>query len=386
MTEESSVSIDEVRALVAERRRFDEWLSALEERRDETPEHVYERVHGDYLARRSEVMTQLHAHVPDLETLVAELDERAQSLAVRSQAEDDEKAEAMLRHAVGEYDDDKWNEVRQRVESTLATLGGESEALELQRDDVRSLLESARPESEPEPEPEPEPVAVADAQVEVVEATNAETSATADWLGAMTPTDVESQDGTTETSSEGAAERTEGVSASDQDEEVSGETRTDRDDESGAGPLADVDGLELTSDAGDRPAPSAPERTSIWGRGTGGDRERDGQSDDTESSDVFGGARSNRETPARTDGISGKDPSKEASKEDPSREESKPSDGFDELAFLRSVIEPEGNQPMVPRPPASGDAQKTLRCTECGTMNLPTEWYCERCGSELASF
>jgi hypothetical protein len=28
---------------------------------------------------------------------------------------------------------------------------------------------------------------------------------------------------------------------------------------------------------------------------------------------------------------------------------------------------------------------KTLRCQECGTMNYPTEWYCERCGGELAA-
>ncbi len=30
-------------------------------------------------------------------------------------------------------------------------------------------------------------------------------------------------------------------------------------------------------------------------------------------------------------------------------------------------------------------AAKTLKCDECGTMNLPTEWYCERCGAELAA-
>lgn len=27
---------------------------------------------------------------------------------------------------------------------------------------------------------------------------------------------------------------------------------------------------------------------------------------------------------------------------------------------------------------------KTLRCGECDAMNFPTEWYCERCGAELA--
>jgi uncharacterized OB-fold protein len=27
---------------------------------------------------------------------------------------------------------------------------------------------------------------------------------------------------------------------------------------------------------------------------------------------------------------------------------------------------------------------KTLRCGDCSAMNFPTEWYCERCGAELA--
>jgi hypothetical protein len=45
-------------------------------------------------------------------------------------------------------------------------------------------------------------------------------------------------------------------------------------------------------------------------------------------------------------------------------------------------------EPIVPE--ASGadadeEAAKTLRCKECGTMNLPTEWYCAQCGAELAA-
>lgn len=38
------------------------------------------------------------------------------------------------------------------------------------------------------------------------------------------------------------------------------------------------------------------------------------------------------------------------------------------------VIVEEGEEPV-----------KTLRCKDCGTMNLPTEWYCENCGAELAA-
>jgi uncharacterized OB-fold protein len=33
----------------------------------------------------------------------------------------------------------------------------------------------------------------------------------------------------------------------------------------------------------------------------------------------------------------------------------------------------------------SKEATKSLKCSECGTMNYPTEWYCERCGGELAA-
>jgi len=31
------------------------------------------------------------------------------------------------------------------------------------------------------------------------------------------------------------------------------------------------------------------------------------------------------------------------------------------------------------------ESQKTLKCAECGAMNYPSEWYCERCGAELAN-
>jgi hypothetical protein len=78
----------------------------------------------------------------------------------------------------------------------------------------------------------------------------------------------------------------------------------------------------------------------------------------------------------------------------------------DELAFLKSVTEDDngpsprraGGSQFQPDMPASlpaksdrpseepgQDGEKTLKCPDCGTMNLPTEWYCERCGAELAA-
>ena len=92
----------------------------------------------------------------------------------------------------------------------------------------------------------------------------------------------------------------------------------------------------------------------------------------------------------------------------------------DELAFIKSVTDDDQTapsarrasgaqyQPVIPAStarnvPASSptptstpapepvdeevedDEPHTLRCRACGTMNLPTEWYCEQCGAELAA-
>ncbi len=353
MTDTTPVSIDDVRTLVAERRRFDEWLEALESRRSDTPDHVYARVHGDYVSRRDNVMTQLHAHVPGLEQLLGELDARATDLARRSRAEEDERAEAMLRHAVGEYDDSKWEDVRNRVESTLATLDGEREALDREREDVRGLLSNARPmesvaiehevadnapdtddhadDSRPEARSTETLDSLSDADftddvsgADSVPDERQTSRDTPDWLGAMTPASVPS------------------LQSRPSDNAPQAESEQEVDDRSGK-----EDDLDFTSD----------------------------ESDERESSDVFGDAQST----SRDAGVAG----------DAGTEKATPS-AFDELAFLRSVIDPQASSPSSPSgssaPSGNTKEQKTLRCTECGTMNLPTEWYCERCGGELAAF
>jgi hypothetical protein len=84
------------------------------------------------------------------------------------------------------------------------------------------------------------------------------------------------------------------------------------------------------------------------------------------------------------------------------REEKRRATPVDELAFLKSVTEEDKNAPSprrasgaqyqvdlhaTPEVPEDEDAEpvKTLKCKACGTMNLPTEWYCENCGGELAA-
>lgn len=68
---------------------------------------------------------------------------------------------------------------------------------------------------------------------------------------------------------------------------------------------------------------------------------------------------------------------------------------LDELTFLKSMTidsrpggAPGPAAPAAVEPKAERQAQavpKTLKCGECGSLNRPTEWYCERCGAELAA-
>jgi len=63
-----------------------------------------------------------------------------------------------------------------------------------------------------------------------------------------------------------------------------------------------------------------------------------------------------------------------------------------ELPLATAFVLPDGPlvapvDPAPDAPEASGaaDSGKSLRCEGCGTPNFPTEWYCERCGGELAA-
>ena len=53
---------------------------------------------------------------------------------------------------------------------------------------------------------------------------------------------------------------------------------------------------------------------------------------------------------------------------------------IDELTFLKSMTL---DSKTSERPAAN--VAKTLKCGECGALNRPTEWYCDRCGAELAA-
>ncbi len=59
---EATRSIDQVPALVDERRKYEAWLTALDARRESTPQHVFDRVKADYETRLRRVQEELSAH------------------------------------------------------------------------------------------------------------------------------------------------------------------------------------------------------------------------------------------------------------------------------------------------------------------------------------
>jgi hypothetical protein len=418
------VSIEEVRTLVAERQRYDDWLTALEAKRDDTPPRVYERVHGDYVGRRGEVIAQLQSHVGSLTTLGSELEGRLRDLEARLAEHEEELAEGMLRNLVGEYDGDRWESVRQDVEHKIEALGQERAALASEVEDVQTLLASARtapvaddvsgPEAidasapvvvEPEHEEpaavaEPTPVAAVEAIVEEA-APVAElimpTDELEDTAEIAVPLAFASEEViepvNTATITDAVAEQ-EGALL---DFDVSGLVENPV--PHGArheDVLADVAALFDTSSITAVPEPSAPVGAAPTDRAEFDDALAmfgESTSDaDAEFLRSLDGIVAEHDAPPRGGALVDCTTATATPPAAPNT-----GDPFDDLAFLRSVIAPgaPGAEPpapvSLPKAAASSTAnsnepQKTLRCTECSTMNLPTEWYCERCGGELAAF
>ncbi len=340
------MSIDEVRSLVAERQRYDDWLTALDARRAETPSRVFDRVHADYVARRDAVMTQLREHVGALSSHGDELDRRLTTLEAELATLEDERIEAMLRTAVGEYDDDRWEVVRQDVEAKIASLGEQRGGLLAEVDEIRTLLASAS--SEP-----------------TVNVTDVAADVSVELMG-ETPEapPVDLPDELLVDEDIAVVVRPQVMSdvrlVTEMPELVPEEV-----------PLRAAsefdDALAMFADTTGTPDPTFT-------------RSLEGIEVEL---DVHGASSISAPLASRTHTAS--------AASFPAAVPVDAGDAFDDLAFLRSVIDPTPagsarGVSSVPTAAPTNEPLKTLRCTECSTMNLPTEWYCVRWGGELAAF
>lgn len=117
-----SVIPAEVRDLIEESQKIQGWVERLADHADDVRPEVYEKVLTDYRQRLDAVTGELsehHAH------LVETLDGRRSEVEVLERDHDEHAAEleeVRLRHAVGEFDDDEWEERRGEVQGSLDEL------------------------------------------------------------------------------------------------------------------------------------------------------------------------------------------------------------------------------------------------------------------------
>ena len=94
-------SLSELPGLVAERRKFNGWLRALEARKETTPGHVFERVQSDYRTRLTRVEEQIEAHRHVVDEERANVRSRLSLLEAEERMRRDERSELDLRAHVG---------------------------------------------------------------------------------------------------------------------------------------------------------------------------------------------------------------------------------------------------------------------------------------------
>ncbi len=321
--------LDVVTALMEERAKFEAWLSTLEARRESTALHVYERVRLDYEGRLRRVIDELKAHAAELEAQAEKYTARLGELSAQEQTRRDERAEAELRAHVGELSPEAWETTAREADEALAAIAAEQAVVGADLNRVHDLLGAATappvavaPEPAPRPQPAPESGIVTEPAMPDPEAAQRSTPPPQGPTPQPTPA------------------------------------------RSGFDELAFLKSVVSPYASSTPIEPSPPSDAAV----THDDSDGLGPSLVSRAGRVSQEREFVREDPTdATSGIVGSVPETVRGGERP---------------FAANVT---ANNPIVLRPSGAVEQPKTLKCAECAAMNYPTEWYCERCGAELAS-
>lgn len=308
MSKAKTNALDALRALIAERQQYEQWISTLEAKREGTPEHVFERVHNDYRARLERVLGEIRGHAEELQLSISTLSARLVEVARDEDSRREGLQEAELRAAVGEYEPSQWDEIKSEAEAALEKIAADRKSLDSQLSELRAIQKL----SEMGPGGASEEIAQGSASAAVADSP------------------VETQAPSVEPPPR-AVERE--VSPRAPDENRPAESAGHR-----SGTAAAALRPSMPEATQDLPSQNAPS--------------------------VSTGASVPLETVASAAAATASGAAKPRSMKSPT--------GGVQAVRART----EGGRP---------DSAKTLKCPECGTANYPTEWYCERCGGELAT-
>jgi hypothetical protein len=123
-------SFDDVVSLIRERRKYVDWIAALEAKKDSTPAQVYRRVHADYEKRLAEVGEKLASHRGTLASEQEDLRKKLEELDAQIQHHEEARAETELRAHVGELTAVALTEALRVSESQLDKLGSQRKSIE----------------------------------------------------------------------------------------------------------------------------------------------------------------------------------------------------------------------------------------------------------------
>ena len=322
MTRRNTKSSTAVERLLEQQRQYQDWLDRLdEEARGGAPTHVAARVRADYAARLEEVTSELREHEDALQQALADARVRSEGLQKQHAERTDELAEARLRRQVGEFDEDKFEEVSVRCKSQLAELTKALASVDRDVERYEEILDQIQGEAEA---PAAEDVAVVEEEV----------------LEELVP------------------EHEEPVPV----EAPPPPTRP--------APEADTRKAKPRQPAGDE------DELAFLRSITGGEKEPAAEPPRRPASEAPAAPPVEEEPPAG--------PAAEA----PPRPAPAPAPAPAAAPAPRAAEAPRGRRGAEGATPAGEGTPeaRTLVCTECGAKNLPTEWYCEKCGAELSAF
>jgi hypothetical protein len=381
---------EQVTTLYEERQRFEAWLSALEAKRATTPVHIYTRVHADYGARLQRVVEELRTHRTALQETESTLIDRLTALDSEEAKHRDEAAEAELRATVGELASAQFDEVTGRTSGAIATLSEERARVQAELSQLRHLLDvgtaplpasavttdSPRAESLTPPE---------SSRVRLVDSGAPVSAPSPNAPPAPTPDDWELSFENALGAAPSPPPRASGARAAEKGVEKSAEKGAEKGAEKTLeiNPFDDLEFLKTMVD-----------RNSGEHGGVSGTRE---QGAGSTNHDTNRAPRPEAAPPAP-------EPLQTMPMSPPVKQ--RPSQAIPVAASGLPLIMPDAPAPprAEPRFPQAGSSAaggrdtipsylkeappeqvKTLKCQECGTLNYPTEWYCERCGAELAA-
>jgi hypothetical protein len=140
MAEREPVSLDALNGLLRERQRYEEWLAALEDKRANTPDSVYQRVQGDYQTRLREVSGKLAERAGELRENIDALTIKLEDITRQETQQREARQEAELRAAVGEYTDKQWKEIGGAWDKELARLLKDKSSVDAQLNELNRIF------------------------------------------------------------------------------------------------------------------------------------------------------------------------------------------------------------------------------------------------------